>query len=201
MPKWPPQIVAQEGNYQTVELFLKVPQNSSKMAFSHILILPCCHSECSYIKSKYRHDRSCLEMSEADGVDGGAFCKRGFTHHHFAEKPEAPKAERHLDTTGRVSRYLKPTVWTVEHSVSGVLHISSLLRSPKLPKRKGISIANFRVETPLARGSLDAATSTWWDLVDLEIFALLEDFEDQSSRVDLEIFTDVIRASINEDLK
>ncbi|KAL2728853.1 hypothetical protein V1478_006485 [Vespula squamosa] len=23
--------------------------------------------------SKYRHDRSCLEMSEADGMDGGAF--------------------------------------------------------------------------------------------------------------------------------
>ncbi|KAF7388748.1 hypothetical protein HZH68_012690 [Vespula germanica] len=54
MPKWPPQIVAQEGNYQTTELFLKVPQNSSKMAFSHILILPCCHSECSYIGTKQR---------------------------------------------------------------------------------------------------------------------------------------------------
>ncbi|KAF7385264.1 hypothetical protein HZH68_013694 [Vespula germanica] len=42
------------------------------------------------------HDRSCLEISEADGVDGGAICKRGFTQHHFAEKPEAPEAERHL---------------------------------------------------------------------------------------------------------
>ncbi|KAL2751258.1 hypothetical protein V1477_000416 [Vespula maculifrons] len=43
-----------------------------------------------------RHDRSCLEMSEADGVDGGAICKRGFIHLQFAEKPEAPEAERHL---------------------------------------------------------------------------------------------------------
>ncbi|KAL2735317.1 hypothetical protein V1478_002957 [Vespula squamosa] len=46
--------------------------------------------------SKYRHDRSCLEMSEADGVDGGAFRKRGLTHLQWAEKPEAPEAERHL---------------------------------------------------------------------------------------------------------
>ncbi|KAF7415114.1 hypothetical protein HZH68_003603 [Vespula germanica] len=43
-----------------------------------------------------RHDRSCLEISEADGVDSGAICKRGFTHLQFAEKPEAPEAERHL---------------------------------------------------------------------------------------------------------
>nr|KAF7438511.1 hypothetical protein H0235_000902 [Vespula pensylvanica] len=35
-------------------------------------------------------------MSEADGVDGGAICKRGFTHLQFAEKLEAPEAERHL---------------------------------------------------------------------------------------------------------
>ncbi|KAL2715277.1 LOW QUALITY PROTEIN: hypothetical protein V1478_014975 [Vespula squamosa] len=52
--------------------------------------------------SKYRHDRSCLEMSEADGVDGGAFRKRGLTHLQWAEKPEAPEAERHLGT--RISR-------------------------------------------------------------------------------------------------
>ncbi|KAL2751355.1 hypothetical protein V1477_000513 [Vespula maculifrons] len=45
---------------------------------------------------KDRHDRSCLEMSEADGVDSGAICKRGFIHLQFAEKPEAPEAERHL---------------------------------------------------------------------------------------------------------
>ncbi|KAL2734919.1 hypothetical protein V1477_013637 [Vespula maculifrons] len=44
-----------------------------------------------------KHDRSCLEMSEADGVDGGAICKRGFIHLQFAEKSEAPEAERHLD--------------------------------------------------------------------------------------------------------
>ncbi|KAL2732797.1 LOW QUALITY PROTEIN: uncharacterized protein V1477_015038 [Vespula maculifrons] len=43
-----------------------------------------------------RHDRSCLEMFEADGVDSGAICKRGFIHLQFAEKPEAPEAERHL---------------------------------------------------------------------------------------------------------
>ncbi|KAL2744596.1 hypothetical protein V1477_007138 [Vespula maculifrons] len=42
------------------------------------------------------HDRSCLDMSEADGVDGGAICKRGFIHLQFAEKLEAPEAERHL---------------------------------------------------------------------------------------------------------
>ncbi|KAF7388743.1 hypothetical protein HZH68_012685 [Vespula germanica] len=35
-------------------------------------------------------------MSEADGVDGGAICKRGFIHLQFAEKSEAPEAERHL---------------------------------------------------------------------------------------------------------
>ncbi|KAL2724512.1 hypothetical protein V1478_009025 [Vespula squamosa] len=37
-------------------------------------------------------------MSEADGVDGGAFRKRGLTHLQWAEKPEAPEAERHLGT-------------------------------------------------------------------------------------------------------
>ncbi|KAL2734918.1 hypothetical protein V1477_013636 [Vespula maculifrons] len=45
---------------------------------------------------KFSHDRSCLEISEADGVDGGAICKRGFIHLQFAEKSEAPEAERHL---------------------------------------------------------------------------------------------------------
>ncbi|KAF7383678.1 hypothetical protein HZH66_013028 [Vespula vulgaris] len=39
-------------------------------------------------------------MSEADGVDSGAICKRGFTHLQFAEKPEAPEAERHLGPFG-----------------------------------------------------------------------------------------------------
>ncbi|KAL2743009.1 hypothetical protein V1477_008498 [Vespula maculifrons] len=74
------------------------------MALSHILILPCGHSKCSYV------------------IEGRIIL--GFLHGN---------------TTGRVSRCLKPTVWTVELSVSGVLYISSLLRSPKLPKRKGIS--------------------------------------------------------------
>ncbi|KAL2742051.1 hypothetical protein V1477_009680 [Vespula maculifrons] len=72
--------------------------------------------------ARFPHDRSCLDMSEADGVDGGAICKRGFIHLQFAEKLEAPEAERHLG-----SRILE-------------------------------------VESPLARGSPDAATSTWWDL-------------------------------------
>ncbi|KAL2724759.1 hypothetical protein V1477_018620 [Vespula maculifrons] len=52
------------------------------------------HREIKFLQG--RHDRSCLEMSEADGVDGGAFCKRGFIHLQFAEKLEAPEAERHL---------------------------------------------------------------------------------------------------------
>ncbi|KAF7401055.1 hypothetical protein HZH68_006875 [Vespula germanica] len=46
--------------------------------------------------SNDRHDRSCLEISEADGVDGGVICNRGFIHLQFAEKLEAPEAERHL---------------------------------------------------------------------------------------------------------
>ncbi|KAL2715224.1 LOW QUALITY PROTEIN: hypothetical protein V1478_014922, partial [Vespula squamosa] len=54
------------------------------------------------------------------------------------------------DTTGRVSRFLKLTVWMFELSVSGVSPISSLLRSLKLPKRKDIS--------ERVRGFSDAAT-------------------------------------------
>ncbi|KAL2738420.1 uncharacterized protein V1477_011779 [Vespula maculifrons] len=97
-------------------LSLRFRQNTSRMALSHILILPCCHSKCSYIVviiestltrgspntatftwwDLGRHDRSCLDMSEADGVDSGAICKRGFIHLQFAAKPEAPEAERHL---------------------------------------------------------------------------------------------------------
>ncbi|KAL2723804.1 hypothetical protein V1477_019036 [Vespula maculifrons] len=45
-------------------------------------------------------------MSEADGVDGGAICKRGFIHLQFAEKLEAPEAERHLGS------------WILEHDRS-----------------------------------------------------------------------------------
>ncbi|KAL2734916.1 hypothetical protein V1477_013634 [Vespula maculifrons] len=63
------------------------------------------------------------------------------------------------DTTGRVSRCLKLTVWMVKFFVSRVSSISNFLISLKLPKRKDISNANFRVESPLARGSSDAATS------------------------------------------
>ncbi|KAL2730829.1 LOW QUALITY PROTEIN: hypothetical protein V1478_005242 [Vespula squamosa] len=60
-----------------------------------------------------QHDRSCLEMSEADGVDGGAFRKRGLTHLQWAEKPEAPEAERHLGT--RISR-VSVSPWVSECS-------------------------------------------------------------------------------------
>ncbi|KAL2733166.1 hypothetical protein V1477_014134 [Vespula maculifrons] len=115
------------------------------------------------------HDRSCLDMSEADGVDGGAICKRGFIHLQFAAKLEAPEAERHLDTTGRVSRCLKPTVWTVEQSVSGVLYISSLLRSPKLPKRKDISPVGPKVQQPPRGGTWVGDTCRYieilWDAI------------------------------------
>ncbi|KAL2745252.1 hypothetical protein V1477_006669 [Vespula maculifrons] len=69
------------------------------------------------------------------------------------------------NTTGRVSRYLKLTVWTVAFFVSKVSFVSSFLIGRYLPKRKDISNANFRVESPLARGSPNAATSSWWDLV------------------------------------
>ncbi|KAL2717584.1 hypothetical protein V1478_013284 [Vespula squamosa] len=37
-------------------------------------------------------------MSEADGVDGEAYRKRGLTYLQLAEKPETPDAERHLGT-------------------------------------------------------------------------------------------------------
>ncbi|KAL2731172.1 hypothetical protein V1477_015607 [Vespula maculifrons] len=70
-----------------------------------------------------------------------------------------------FNTTGRVSRYLKLTVWTVAFFVSKVSFVSSFLIGRYLPKRKDISNANFRVESPLARGSPNAATSSWWDLV------------------------------------
>nr|KAF7423284.1 hypothetical protein H0235_008567 [Vespula pensylvanica] len=79
---------------------------------------------------------------------------------------EKARAGRHAHTTGRVSRYLKLTVWTMELFFSRVSSISSFLKKLKLPKRKGISNAN--VESPLACGSPYAATSTWWDLVFLE---------------------------------
>ncbi|KAL2722012.1 LOW QUALITY PROTEIN: hypothetical protein V1477_020832 [Vespula maculifrons] len=54
------------------------------------------HISILVVHTPRKHDRSCLEMSEADGVDSGAICKRGFIHLQFAEKPEAPEAERHL---------------------------------------------------------------------------------------------------------
>ncbi|KAF7401051.1 hypothetical protein HZH68_006871 [Vespula germanica] len=61
------------------------------------------------------HDRSCLEISEADGVDSGAFCNWGFTHLQFAEKPEAPEAERHLGSRWCSRARLSPKL-TLTHS-------------------------------------------------------------------------------------
>ncbi|KAL2724349.1 LOW QUALITY PROTEIN: hypothetical protein V1478_008862, partial [Vespula squamosa] len=103
-----------------LKIEIRVQQKPSRIALSHILILLCGKTltrvtagtrvsvsgaslspteDCVLILiSKDRHDRSCLEMSEADGVDGGAFRKRGLTHLQWAEKPEAPEAERHLGT-------------------------------------------------------------------------------------------------------
>ncbi|KAL2721715.1 hypothetical protein V1477_020535 [Vespula maculifrons] len=75
-------------------------------------------------------------MSEADGVDSGAICKRGFIHLQFAAKPEAPEAERHL--------------------------VCCEARSTR--SGKASRFADFRVDSPLARGSQSAATSTRWDL-------------------------------------
>ncbi|KAL2741382.1 LOW QUALITY PROTEIN: hypothetical protein V1477_010443 [Vespula maculifrons] len=115
--------------------------------------------------SKYRHDRSCLEMFEADGVDGGAICKRGFIHLQFAEKPEAPEAERHLGS------------WILEHDRSclemseadgvdggafckrGFIHLqfAEKLEAPEAERHLG------SVESPLVRGSPAAATSKRWD--------------------------------------
>ncbi|KAL2734790.1 LOW QUALITY PROTEIN: hypothetical protein V1478_003335, partial [Vespula squamosa] len=102
--------------------------------------------------SKYRHDRSCLEMSEADGVDGGAFRKRGLTHLQWAEKPEAPEAERHLGT--RISR-VPVSPWVPE--CSNLLAVGPGSEILALYE----SLMGSKV---IARGSPDAATSTWWDL-------------------------------------
>ncbi|KAF7389370.1 hypothetical protein HZH66_010507 [Vespula vulgaris] len=41
--------------------------------------------------------RSFLEMSEADGMDGGVFHQQGLVHLQFSDKPETPEAERHLE--------------------------------------------------------------------------------------------------------
>ncbi|KAL2734980.1 hypothetical protein V1477_013506 [Vespula maculifrons] len=44
-----------------------------------------------------RHDRSCLEISEADGVDGGVLRKQGLVRLQFFDRPVSPEAERHLE--------------------------------------------------------------------------------------------------------
>ncbi|KAL2745258.1 hypothetical protein V1477_006675 [Vespula maculifrons] len=43
------------------------------------------------------HDRSCLEISEADGVDGGVLRKQGLVRLQFSDRPVTPEAERHLE--------------------------------------------------------------------------------------------------------
>ncbi|KAL2751471.1 LOW QUALITY PROTEIN: uncharacterized protein V1477_000629 [Vespula maculifrons] len=181
-----------------------------------------------------KHDRSCLEMSEADGVDSGAICKRDAntgriertllrvsvgTGVVFSGANKSPTVMDFIDTTGRVSRCLKPTVWTVEQSVSGVLYISnyagnayfavesfghsrecpSAINSPTgdfvlFVRRLFVHAgpANLKVNSSLARGSPDAATSTRWDLVTLLCFGIRREYT--------EIFAGAIRASINEQL-
>ncbi|KAL2744820.1 hypothetical protein V1477_007362 [Vespula maculifrons] len=198
-------------NYKssTLNFDLNRGPNSSRVALSHILILPCCHSKCSYIVviiestltrgspntatftwwDLGRHDRSCLDMSEADGVDSGAICKRGFIHLQFAEKPEAPEAERHLG-----SRILEPRqtvglqlqqpprggTWVGNYAGNAYFVVESFGHSRECPSAiksptEGFvlfvrrlfvhaGLANLRVNSPLARGSPDAATSTRWDL-------------------------------------
>ncbi|KAL2750808.1 LOW QUALITY PROTEIN: hypothetical protein V1477_000911 [Vespula maculifrons] len=215
---------------KSVKLFLK-----SLIKLYHILV--------SLLQEGYltgfQHDRSCLEMSEADGVDGGAICKRGFIHLQFAEKPEAPEAERHLGSVesplargsseaatssrwdlgieeflfsrsgkiegplayvawhgcwcsrSRLSPNLAPTYSTYSRECFRNTRVISLGWVPwdgplgagfcaglllSVPKSRAGFLyserrlfdhaghANFRVEPPLARGSPDAATSSWWDL-------------------------------------
>ncbi|KAL2722011.1 hypothetical protein V1477_020831 [Vespula maculifrons] len=76
-------------------------------------------------------------------IKGDGLCQGVQSCHEFQRVHISILVVHTPHTTGRVSRCLKPTVWTVEQSVSGVLYISSLLRSPKLPKRKGISDRGF----------------------------------------------------------
>ncbi|KAL2726579.1 neurotrimin-like isoform X2 [Vespula squamosa] len=57
------------------------------------------------------------------------------------------------NTTGRVSRCLKLTVWMVELSVSGVSPTSSWLRSLKHPMRKGISLVGPQMQLPPRGGT------------------------------------------------
>ncbi|KAL2733954.1 LOW QUALITY PROTEIN: hypothetical protein V1478_003652 [Vespula squamosa] len=95
-----------------------------------------------------KHDRSCLEMSEADGVDGGAFRKRGLTHLQWAEKPEAPEAERHLGT--RISR-VPVSPWVPECSNllavgpgSEILALYESLMGSKYFRANSCKLQNFQ---------------------------------------------------------
>ncbi|KAL2732992.1 hypothetical protein V1477_015233 [Vespula maculifrons] len=124
-----------------------------------------------------KHDRSCLEMFEADGVESGAICKRGFIHLQFAEKPEAPEAERHLgswilesDVSSNGSVYIRlldANTGRIERTLARVSAGTGVVFSGAIKKRRlfdHAGHAKFRVESPLARGSPDAAASTRWDL-------------------------------------
>ncbi|KAL2734106.1 LOW QUALITY PROTEIN: hypothetical protein V1478_003804 [Vespula squamosa] len=146
--------------------------------------------------SKYRHDRSCLEMSEADGVDGGAFRKRGLTHLQWAEKPEAPEAERHLGTRDlevpdspwvpECSNLLAvgpgSEILALHENLTGSKHDRSCLEMSEADgvdggafRKRGLTHlqwaekpeapeAERHLESPIARGSPNAATSSRWDL-------------------------------------
>ncbi|KAL2723693.1 hypothetical protein V1477_018925 [Vespula maculifrons] len=82
-----------EGGYVSLLPYANVRENTHARDGRHALG---CSRSRDLVLPRTSHDRSCLEMSEADGVDSGAICKRGFIHLQFAEKPEAPEAERHL---------------------------------------------------------------------------------------------------------
>ncbi|KAL2748787.1 hypothetical protein V1477_002907 [Vespula maculifrons] len=72
-------------------------------------------------------------MSEADGVDGGAICKRGFIHLQFAEKSEAPEAERHLDRGFQSRDPVISLGWDPWDGPMGVGFCAGLLSASKNP--------------------------------------------------------------------
>ncbi|KAL2744473.1 hypothetical protein V1477_007015 [Vespula maculifrons] len=114
------------------------------------------------------HDRSCLEMFEADGVDSGAICKRGFIHLQFAEKPEAPEAEKHLG-----SRILDPWVPKCSnlHAVgpgSVILVDTSKFYGIQVLSSKWLHISKNFPKSFLFRSSLDLSS---WDLYTEELYS------------------------------
>ncbi|KAF7402235.1 hypothetical protein HZH66_004502 [Vespula vulgaris] len=124
-------------------------------------------------------------MFEADGVDGGAMCKRGFTHVQFAEKPEALEAERHLgswilDTIGRAQV-------VIEASDVGLL--SNTVKSvPKCGDKWGCNFSVWRVEFIFASLQMQEPPrgGTWvgrtWDMSKSRMLQVLSNKWLHSSR-------------------